>query len=680
MPRKAYASVATPRLYEEIPDRNQQAVMSAIYTNRNIANSILMASLTGSVAAARKMERYSRSENFFYGAPRVFTSLDNVETTEIWLRFLQNKYSPGTGEFFRVTQVGLVEPGDRRRIDVHGYILLQANPIVSPDTFSRFEYAGNVARIFKNTPTGEVLHVEETSPIVTGGIEHYVFWAWFEPGANGPQLRTEGAEVYNESSGSMPELHDVGEPPPPLNDEMLPLVPIRIDGEDYDSEGNGLEGSDSIRHMLRRGNLDPDDLVEAIKSNENEDKIDDAYVGFGISITEEDEWAIAGLAATFSSWYDSNPDTEAIFAADSIRQNINITVEAPSGLNMILTYNWIRKTILQGEPGYTKTFTQGTQTEACFAPDVEGDPPVCSNTSSTNEYRLTRPIPGTDTYEEIIISGLVLLHNVYVEELDLDRDVAITDDVPEMVIPLFENIIRDVPNRLREDLVFGSMRLYIYAIEIVNLSWYETGIFKAILVIVSIILAFFTYGATLVATLAVSTAVAFLIVVAAVLVVNYAVQWLAEEIGGVAAAILVIAATFFLGGGGFNFSTLSTTLNTAGYALFTSAIKIYSAYTTDQFNDIVEETEAFEQDYEKRIAELEAAQEALDYGEALDLVDIVESRSIPNTDINESPQAFYDRTSTTVDLAALSSSLVDDFYAANVLLPEVDSYLPSQNF
>jgi hypothetical protein len=674
---KTYVSAVAPRLYEDIPDLNKQAVLSAAFRGKDVGKEILTAQLTGPVAGLNSMLRTAKSPDYFYGLPQVYSSLQIGDIEETWLRVLAAKYTMAERDFFRITESVSTEPGVNGRQDYHGDWALQNTPIAAPDVFSRFDYlvdgSVDIYKLTGGAGGAEALHLSVTNPILTHK-EHYVRWAWYEDIGGVSTLKEEGVEIYNESTNAIPELNDSAAAPPAFTAQAYPLVPIRLNGVDYDIDGNGLDSSDDIKRILSNIGVDAEELLTSVKDNPDATSVDDAFVGAGIGITETTDWAIAGLGETFRLFYESNPNTETEFAANSVRQNISISSAQQGGMDSILAYNWIRVTVLEGDPGYTSTFDEGSTTVACFPPENPADPPQCNMSASTNSYIFTVPVlrspddVGPYYYREIVVSGITLIHLIAIDENDF-KEVQFEGGDDELVIPLFKEVIRAVPNRLRNDLAFGSLRLFIYAIEVVKLAWYETGIFKALLVIVAIVMAFYTFGASLKAAFAISALsglIALGIIVIKILVYNYAVKWLVDNVGGDFVAILAVVYALYTG----DFSTLATSLNTVAYPLITNVVK---AYTTEQSLDLQklnDANEAFSEEYEERLEELDAMTDILDLNNPVNLLAIVDYRTQPNTTVDEEPQSFYDRTTTVVDLPELTRNMVHSFHDVELRLPK----------
>jgi len=681
MTSRVYVSVVVPRVYEDIPKLREQAVITAVMGDRNIANSVLMSLITGPIAGADSMRYLANNGDYYYGATEVTTTLDGGTQASAWGVWLADNV-PGELVILATHHVDIGTTGAQ---DYHGHYALQETPIVAPDVFSRFEYLGTTVNIYKLTGGSggaEALHLAVANPVLTS-VEHYVT---FTRSING-QPATTRYEIYLESEGTIPDLHldaGTGPAPPSLSEEVFPLVPIRLNGQNYADDGSGLAGSSSIKKMLDKININAQDLMDGIEENPDQASIDDAYFGFGLSINSDDDWGLAGLAETFSLLHARNPDSLSTFQTHNKRQNIRFRVVQAGGLNSTISYNYIISEILPGIRIYSKAeYDEGENFDFCYLGDA-GET-ICETTGSSNRFVFNRPIPKVnpgdpDFYEKITISGLTQVHNIAVPGF-AEQEVRFTGGEDELNIPLLKGVINRVPAILRNDLVFGSMKLFIYAVEIQKLRWYEEAFFKAILVVVAIVLAVFTYGQSLTAagaTFASYAGLAILVEMILVMaVLNIAVQWLVEEFG-IVGAVLAVILSIWVGGGGIK--NLTLTLNTTWFATFTAVVRVSTTYIGVKAQGILEELEEYSEAYEERLQELKDAQDILNAGVELDLLDMIEERSLPNTDINESPQSFYDRTSTTVDIAAISSSLVDDYYVVQTMLPVVDSYLPNHKF
>lgn len=689
-------NVATPRLLEDIPDLNKEAIMSAIMNNRSISNSLLMASLQGPVPKLKKLEEFSKKASYYYAPATVFSSLDQPLTDEeVWLQYINgtDTYVDEVDHthFYTVYLATTGEIGSKGYAPIIGTYALQNDPILAPDTFSRLVFLSDSVEVRKFNdaePPVESVHLTVPTPVLTDTVYYVGYIRWVQPPTPADEptpdpIATVLVDIYNESDGYIPRLHPIIETP--LAEEIYPFIPLRINGVDYADDGTGLDGSDSIEDILNIIDLNPDDIVEGIKSNADEADIDDVYLSFGISITSEEEWAIIGLTEIFAQLNNSIPDTKIDFDTGGTRQAITIRADSRGGFNNTLSYNYIDSQIKTGTPGYTKAFIEGGPLEECFTEerdDGEGGKyfyTYCEVIGSTNKYIFTRPISNTNTYEEITVSGFTSKHTIAVPGFT-PRVVQFTGNEEELVVPMFQTAFNNIPRKYQADVVFGSMSLFVYAINKTKLKWYQSGIFKAFLFILTIVLAVFTYGASLASAAGIGL-LAVLSVIGTIILsgiaLDYAVQWLVEEVGGTLALILSVAVALYTG----DLSTLSTQLNSGWYSVLSSVTKVYSSYTKAELNILQESYGEFEEEYEVRLTELEEARELLHKYIPLDIEDLVNDvRSIPNTSPQETPQSFYDRTSTTIDLPKVSTSLVDDYYKLQSMLPVIDSYSSKQDF
>lgn len=692
--RKAYAQVVTPRLYEDLPNLNQQAVMSAVLGRRSIPNSILMASLQGPKRSIQQMIGYAKSGNYAYGMPTVTSTVNlPINADEGWMTYLPSLH-PDEEEIETTTETNSLDPTPdptpwetseeeivTETKEEHSYIVV----------INDFGQSGLNHWVDYNTLKHTVMTVTETTTVTTTTYE--------EPPATPPnpptvtstsnttitvieEDTTEGpfSETYAETTGTIPAL--ASGTSVPLGEEVLPIIPIRINKVDYESDGSGLVQHEDIKRMLGKIKMDAQDMIDGIKENPDEGDIDDAFIGFATGITETEEWALAGLSETFALFHSYTPTSEADFIADGSRQSIVIE---EADFNNTLSFNFIRVEMLNGSPGYTSNYTDGvpsytTVPNPYYDPlDPESEDTVRTLTGSSNEWVFTKPVPQSTTqYIEVTVQGLTSTHSVEVPGFGF-KTVEFKGNEEELVVPLIKPVISAVPNRLVNDLIYGSARMFIYAYQIIKLKWYQSGIFKAILGVIAIALAVFTYGATLVTAFGAGTLAGIITIaeiIAIGMLVDYAVQWLVEEVGGPLALILGVLLSTVTG----NFSTMTFTMNTSWYSLFTSAVRVYGSYVTAQINEINDQQAAFDKEYEGRLESIEAATELLDWGTSVDLISVIDYRSLPNTSISEEPQQFYNRTSRILDMPTISNGMITNYYDAQLELPSVDSYLPTHSF
>jgi len=692
-----YVSASSPRLYEELPDLAREAVMYAIWTGGSINDNLLMASLTGSYAGLNAMKRYSKSESYFFGETEVTATIGDSPAALAWLEYLEATYPYGslptdgiaTRFFYVITATEVQEIGEEVLPGYYEAQYLEDTPIVSPDIYSRSVTTPTTVTIYKlvgGAGGAEVVHGTVNLPGTLTSREHYVTYDLYglnlEDGSTEPTYRATYVEIYNEITNAIPKLHTSTAEAPLIEDEVYPFVPLRLDGVDYGTEVDSLAGSPSIKNILRKINMDPVDIVEAIKTNEDEALIDDVYLTSSLSITGEEEWNIAGLAETFSLLYERNPDSLTIFNDTGERQTLQFKDASGYGLWNNINYNYITSTIKVGEPGYTRNFVEGSGSVTICT----GTPEVCQVVSSENAYTFTRPMVGGTPedliYEEIIVSGLSSEHIVNTIE-EGSRNVIFEGNEENLVIPLFKTVAERVPFTYREDLCFGSLRLLVYTVDFVHLSWYETDTFKAFLTFAVIIFALYSGGGDLSAAFNIGAKEGFTYLATIMsinLVVNYAVSWLAIEIGGTTGFIVAAVAGFLLLGGEFNFEALTLSLSTTFHTAFTAIVKAHEAYIAGEMAELQEDAEEWSEAYQRKKDELDTIEDMLNYGAEFDILAAIDKRMSPNVESTEEPAEFYRRTTTAIDLPAISSRLIDDYYEVKMQLPKANAYEPFRDF
>lgn len=692
--RKAYAQVSSPRLYTDLPNLPQQAVMSSIVSGRDMVNTMNMSRLQGPVRALRRVRSYANG-SYAYGPPTITTSLDSaLSPDEAWMTELPSRHTL-SNTATEVDRIVITESlkefvgvaGDATYLEAEA---LYGNPIALPDVYAMTTNIAGTITVWATDGVTPYIHLTVPNPALTD-IEHYVKYdivrTTYVLDGGGLVLSQSDAVIdtvhasYNEALNTIPLLHDTDITT--IANEALPLIPVRLNGLDWNA---GLANSDSINTMLKKIQINPQEIVDAIKDNPDEADIDDVFVGFGIGLNETEEWAVAGLANSFEFLHSLEPNSLALHLATGERQSINYT-EAAGEFNNKVAYNYITTSVGVGSPGFTKTYTAGTPTTvtvpnpyyvAGSTVPSEVEENITSITGSDNEYVFTKNIGTTGTFMTITVNGLVNSHQVSVPGFGY-REVSFENEEEGLVLPLFNEIIGNTPIRLRDDLIYGSMRLFIYAYQVIKLAWYQTAFFQGVLALAAIAFAVFTYGATLVSafgTSAIAGVLAIAEIIAVGAIIDYGVQWLVEEVGGPLALLLAVVLTTATG----SFSSMTISFNTSWMNLFTSAVKVYGEFVTAELGTIQDQQAAFTLGYEERMNDIDAAVESMEWGAEVNMLDVGEYRSMPNTTPYEAPQEFYNRTTTTIDLPSMSNAMISKYHEAQLKLPEPDSYLPTHNF
>lgn len=222
-------------------------------------------------------------------------------------------------------------------------------------------------------------------------------------------------------------------------------------------------------------------------------------------------------------------------------------------------------------------------------------------------------------------------------------------DNENLLIPIDMSLLKELTFKEKEYLLMKSMHVVINTSTIIKKKWYQRGIFKAVMVIATIVISVFTAGVGTSFMAMVMAAVKGLVIsLVAGVAIKYVVQLMIKLGLDVkwAAAIAVIAAIVFKNPQLFK-NGLSSIVLTAKELLnyVNLAIKVSQEYIKQEMQSIAKEFEAFNLDKQKKLEELQQAQALL--GKDFDSVPyahLSQRRYATTMFVGETPTEFYNRT------------------------------------
>lgn len=295
-----------------------------------------------------------------------------------------------------------------------------------------------------------------------------------------------------------------------------PIVPIR----EYN---NRLKDTDpalyqSGKKTLRTIGINLDNLDEAIHDGANTDLnfLDHAYVIVAVDIATKVPSSNVYLYEHFNKlYYESGVKSEDFLYWEAHMKNVaqdpDITEEflpPPPPINrlevsdgnykMVLGWEYITKELKEGVIGKVN------QVEKVFMyspPELFGDTETYRGYSVDHSYILLQKQISATQYQELKIVGLV--HTNYIgsasKEIRTTLKEAFTtntvEDKNNFIIPLRIDVMQHLGAIKGHDIMYDSVRMVFNSHTTQKLKWYQTGVFKFVVVIVAVAISIITQGA-----------------------------------------------------------------------------------------------------------------------------------------------------------------------------------------
>lgn len=292
--------------------------------------------------------------------------------------------------------------------------------------------------------------------------------------------------------------------------------------------------------------------------------------------------------------------------------------------------------------------------------------------SATSSYHYYRKQLTATTYREVRVYSLSST-----EVVQGGYSTTASGNSENLLIPLDLAVDHEFNPRQLEELYTKAMYIVLNTIKVVKTKWYQTGIFKAIMFIVAVVVSYFfpPTGAAVWTWTAAAYAAAQAIVISLVtsLVVKLLVS-LGVNVG-VAAAIVAVAALVY---GGYLAVTKSTgvlgmttpkLLSIASQA-FNASNQGYALQTRNavkEFNSLMTSLTKEQEELQKKARELSSAP----HGDLL----LFEQPYNIGVWIGESPDDYYNRSIHVTNMASTIYSLIDMSVSLGLTLPTTQSIL-----
>jgi hypothetical protein len=627
---KTYIDSHTMAIFSDSPDTVRQSVLSSILLDRPISTDLQSNLIAGLGLKAESYFRYGR-DKYTHGLPEGYNEVryGSAYTVELVLDSLyyperhsvdMNLFSKANATYFVLDHLLVTrEWDDDTGIISTPFFNSQGEVVYLHAT--EWESSTQIKLTYKYGSSFESEIITLTTSIdIEASYYHVGYYKESDPTTKLYWFYNPTEELY--------ESLNVGSNTP--EQVYFPVVPLRRDNVDLTSD-NEPETDLQItsKKLMRKLGLDFVDIGKSIHESPDIDGVDHAYFTLGVPIQSDNKHSKDYLFQYFlrlsqndlykvkdwQEWADSpdpykitNPPPMNIINIEEVEQSNGATPD---------------KGYYRTEIGYrfieVQTF-QGNLNQF----EVAGTPLVRRNrvTSTTQikpsiRYKsyafedsiiIFRKQITVDSFTEIIVVGAKHINYIYGGK-HIDTDLADSldneGDKNNFVIPLNIDVFKGMPLPSRTDLIKDAARLHFHSVVRIKLKWYQTAIFRAIIIIIGAILTVLSFGTDGGGSLAFALSVtgttaagfaslAFVIQVAIAIVVNtivsLALGLVLDIIGAKNFAILeflYLVYSFSQGTGFQNISDVFTVVNGVTGA--------YTKYMQGEYQEIASMSEQFEE-------------------------------------------------------------------------------------
>jgi len=274
-------------------------------------------------------------------------------------------------------------------------------------------------------------------------------------------------------------------------------------------------------------------------------------------------------------------------------------------------------------------------------------------------------------YEEILVFSAESREDVL-----LGMSTIAAPDSPEIAVPMDMAIVNTFPNSLRETIINQGMHIIVNTVKIVKVMWYTSGIFKAILFAIAVILAIPSGGQSL-------TAYVIFEAIATVVIESLIIQAIARVLVnvfnidiGVASAIIAVVTLLAAGYAKFDGSTFLGLTAKELLQITNIAFKLSQEGFKLQAKALADEQLSFMSMTEVKQAELDAAKALITKVHSMkDYLLMPTNMSKEFYVLGESPTDYYNRTVHSGNVGALLPTLLSASSGLLLLPPSMSQSL-----
>lgn len=505
----------------------------------------------------------------------------------------------------------------------------------------------------------------------------------------------------------------------------LPVIPLRHNNQDM--ARSAVQSSNlylTSKKLLKKVSVDFDTIADTINTNPNVAEIDHAYIMFGADLQSTHNEVIyylveffdhladiaainmfenmgsvlddsnisqnlyafngnlgTGSSATSShSWIGPGGET----VTTTIVNNATVSTMIEYGLNVSITYSYVRSEFITGSIGSigtaSKSWIRGSDSNRGFGTLARLF--VADNSTLILKLQIE-----DNVYKQITVQGLSHTNRIYAGHnvITTLTDVIDSSDEHNFIIPIHYGVSTKIPLIQRSMLYEESFMIVMNSYVITKIKWYQTGIFKALLMAAGLVIAAISSQYWLIGLIdaAAVGATAVLMYVLQSVVIGLALtqigNFIAQEIGPEAAAILstvVTLATLYINPAG-SIKVATFSLPTAQVLLSLSSAVISGAHheTQERLAEVKNEYDIFKEESTTKADELEVAMELLTEPSLLseNLLDY-QTKRYGLHPLSSEPEKFYNFTIHTGNVGTFALEAIPQFYNIMLQLPEADNF------
>lgn len=473
--------------------------------------------------------------------------------------------------------------------------------------------------------------------------------------------------MYKEGEGSYPTLDNIFDDAANLGN-FYPNIYFRYNKQStaVDTTTDAYKAS---KKMCKYLGLGYDDIAEMIDANPDIGDVEQAMLTFGIPANTTNQMERRYLFHFFDEMYSAVgeiPPSTSPYGSFGSMDNMpvsNAVIIKDALFKMALNSSGLQKYSKPGIIAAIGDYNSGFGVQDINVTREYEDGTLYQTTVPLDYHFYQRQI-SDHLYEEVKVFNLKMVYYV------LGDYTTTGDDESEiLLVPLDKSIVDTMSIPDKEILLSRALHFVFNSVSVVKVKWYQTGIFKAFMIIAAIVITIFTYGSSWQA-LAAGLSAGGVVALAAIQTIlmgilesvigAYVFKLFVKELGAEFALLVAIVAIAYAG-----FSNLAEGSNLWADNLLkvgNGLMKGVSSYYGDQIEGLQQEYLEFVSLADQLDKQLKDASDAL----------LSSANLSPYVVFGEKPNDFYNRTIHSGNIGAQSIAVVSNYYDIALQLPKFD--------
>lgn len=460
--------------------------------------------------------------------------------------------------------------------------------------------------------------------------------------------------------------------------EYFPIIPIIRDNEDLTDESKkNTELFRTSKRLLAKMGIDFENIGKGVQESPDVGAVDHAYINVSANIQSDSKNVQEYLfehfdyllsKQEFDKQYSDNWGNSGRLPPGYNKVTIK-EVENGSGqkggFHTELGYRYIEESIITGSIGKIGHVTKETVLRS----------PISNKFYKVEDsYMLWNKQISFNQYRQLKVVGLKHINYIYGNKsIDTSLEDSLGEDSDDFNIMVNVKVLERFPIIKRGDILNDCFRICLNSVQRVKLKWYQTTIFKVIIIIIAATISVLTVGAdggtTLATAIAITGATTFIAKLAIAILLNAILSVLTTKLIDVVGlknfAILELFVMIYLSYPDNGYVLTGESL----IQLVSGLKKAASFYLQDEYSKLINEYDELKAEQEEDQAELDKLIEALpsSFLDPMTFVDTLELNSV----FGVSPEQYYDTRIHTGNIGTLALLEPSKFVAINTRLEGV---------